>query len=141
MSLHSSLVLSIAEKLESVWLSVWTNVFHTGNGFKQVQLIKESYNVNFWIFRFTHRWRVPMIKITDFYMLYKRENLQNQQYIQYLFSPLYGYFSSKNASLLFRRFLLTPWSCILLITVMMDGCAFLDLPKLNYYSLPLWSLE
>jgi len=78
-----------------------------------------------------------MIKITDFYMLYKRENLQNQQYIQYMFSPLYGYFSSKNALLLFRRFLLTPWSCILLITVMMDGCAFLDLPKLNYYSLPL----
>ena len=32
-----------------------------------------------------------MIKITDFYMLCKWENLQNRQCIKYLFSPLYIY--------------------------------------------------
>jgi len=32
-----------------------------------------------------------MIKITDFNMLCKRENLQNQQCIKYLISPLFIY--------------------------------------------------
>ena len=40
MSLHSYLVLAIVERLESVWLSVWTGIFYTGNEFKQVQLIQ-----------------------------------------------------------------------------------------------------
>ena len=40
MSLRSSLVLAIVERLESVRLSVWTGVFYTGNEFKQVQLIQ-----------------------------------------------------------------------------------------------------
>ena len=40
MPLHSFLVLAIVERLESVWLSVWTGVFYTGNKFKQVQLIQ-----------------------------------------------------------------------------------------------------
>jgi len=40
MSLPSSLVLAIVEKLESVGLNVWMGVFYTGNGFKQVQLIQ-----------------------------------------------------------------------------------------------------
>jgi len=39
MSLHRSLVLTIVERLESVWLSVWTGVFYTGNRFKHIQLI------------------------------------------------------------------------------------------------------
>ena len=32
--------MAIVERLESVWLSVWTGLFYTGNEFKQVQLIK-----------------------------------------------------------------------------------------------------
>ena len=40
MSIHSSLVLAIVERLESVWLSVWTGVFYAVNKFKQVQLIQ-----------------------------------------------------------------------------------------------------
>ena len=32
--------MAIVERLESVWLSVWTGVFYTGNEFKQVQLIQ-----------------------------------------------------------------------------------------------------
>ncbi|MEQ2316727.1 hypothetical protein AMECASPLE_035550 [Ameca splendens] len=40
MSLHSSLVLAILERLEFVCLSVWTGVFYTDNEFKQVQLIQ-----------------------------------------------------------------------------------------------------
>ena len=36
-----------------------------------------------------HSWSVPMIKITDLYVLCKWENLQNRQRIKYLFSPLY----------------------------------------------------
>jgi len=34
----------------------------------------------------THSWRVPMIKMTDFYMLCKWKNLQNRQCIKCLFS-------------------------------------------------------
>ena len=36
-----------------------------------------------------HSWSVPMIKITDLYVLCKWDNLQNRQCIKYLFSPLY----------------------------------------------------
>jgi len=39
-SLHSSLVLAIVVRLESVWLSVWTGVLYTGNRFKLVELIQ-----------------------------------------------------------------------------------------------------
>jgi hypothetical protein len=38
--LTPSLVLALVERLESLWLSVWTGVFYTGNEFKQVQLIQ-----------------------------------------------------------------------------------------------------
>ncbi|CDQ56428.1 unnamed protein product [Oncorhynchus mykiss] len=37
----------------------------------------------------SHSLSVPMIKITDLYMLCKQENLQNRQCIKYLFLPLY----------------------------------------------------
>jgi len=46
-----------------------------------------------------------MIKMTDFYMLCKWENLKNQQCIKYMFSPLY---ISPNIS---RKSLLRDLNC------------------------------
>ena len=63
-------------------------IFHHNLQINKLKILQCDF-LDFFSHFVCHIWSVPMIRITDLYMLCKWENLQNRQCIKYLFSPQY----------------------------------------------------